>query len=217
MRVMRRLKLLSLLAVAILFVQNASATLEPILPESSYHEGFVFYGDEPDYEGHLKGRIDFAVYDTDNLLLPDETALADELGLPGRYIYAYEIFNDYEGTSEESVAYFAVFNPDETAMELDEESIGSHDDEMGGIEPANAYLTGSKSRVVWEFNGGSGYVIAGEHSWFLVFSSDQDWIAGDYEVKGPQDVPVPSPEPATIVLLGVGGALMMCTKRRKSV
>lgn len=53
----RRIGLLSVLAVATLLAQTASATLH--LPESSHYQGETFYSND-----FLRGRIDYAVYDT---------------------------------------------------------------------------------------------------------------------------------------------------------
>ncbi|MBA7671762.1 hypothetical protein ES703_79925 [subsurface metagenome] len=52
-----------------------------------------------------------------------------------------------------------------------------------------------------------------------MFSSDFAPVVGDFRIEGPEgEFPVPPeiPEPATVALLGIGGALMF-TKRRKSV
>lgn len=203
---MRKIRLFTLLIAATLFAQNASATLEPIL-ESSYYDGFVFY-----YEDGLFGRIDFAVYDTS---VEDNSHEYLDIGITnpgdGQYIYAYQIFNDYS-FSAESVAYFALL--DITGNSINIDTIGSQEDPENGIEPGSAYLNEDDYKIVWEFNGDAGYIIAGEHSWFLVFSSDNDWVAGSYEIKGPDDVPVPIPEPAIVVLLGIGGMLTLVSRRR---
>jgi len=193
-----------LLLVATLFVQNATGALEPML-ESSYYDGYVFY-----YEDSLFGRIDFAVYDTEHPEYGDEyldvgiTAPGDE-----RYIYAYQIFNDLS-LSEEAVAYFALLDINGNSINID--SIGSQEDLENGVEPGSAYFNEDESRIVWEFDGGTGYIFVGEHSWFLVFSSDKDWVPGSYEIKGP-DNNVPIPEPSMIALLGLGTAMMMRRKR----
>jgi hypothetical protein len=203
--VTRKIRPLTLLVVAALFAQDASATLAPIL-ESSYYDGFVFY-----YEEGLFGRIDFAVYDTLDVQYGDEYL---DVGITkpgdGRYIYAYQIFNDYS-FSDESVAYFALLDISGNSINID--SITSQEDPEKGIEPGSMYFNGDEYKVVWEFDGDAGYVIAGEHSWFLVFSSDNDWEAGSYEIKGPEDFPIPIPEPATLALLGISSMLTFLKRR----
>ena len=205
-RVVKKLSFSVLLVVSVLFTQNASATLAPML-ESSYYDGYVFY-----YEDGLAGRIDFAVYDTEHPEYGDEY-LDNGIEMPGdgQYIYAYQIFNDYP-ISEEAVAYFALLDINGDSIDID--SIGSQEDPEAGIEPGEEYFDGGESKVVWEFNGSDGYIIVGEHSWFLVFSSDQDWVKGDYEIRGPAEVPVPMPEPATIALLGLGSITILMKRRR---
>jgi hypothetical protein len=191
---------------SVILAQNAGATLAPML-HSSYYGGSVFYD-----EGGLQGRIDFAVYDTTHALYGGEYQ-EDGLEKPGegQYIYAYQIFNDY-AESEEAVTYFALLGADGAAIDI--ASIGSQEDPQGGIEPGWGYFDGGQSRVVWEFNGGNGYVVGGEHSWFLVFSSDQGPSAGDYEIGAADGLMVPAPEPCTAILLGLGAAVAM-RKRTK--
>ncbi|MHC4499810.1 MAG: PEP-CTERM sorting domain-containing protein [Planctomycetota bacterium] len=195
-----------LLLVLTLFARNAGATLAPML-ESSFHEGYVFYD-----EAGLRGRIDFAVYDTEHAEYGDEYLdVGIEAPGEGRYIYAYQIFNDYF-VSEEAVAYFALLGIDESTVD----GIGSQEDPESGVEPGDTFLDGVESRAVWEFNGSDMYVWAGEHSWFLVFGSDDGPVAGDYEIRGPDSVMVPAPEPSTVALLGLGSVIFF-VKRRKPV
>lgn len=194
-----------------------------MLPESSYidtagdeWQGSTFYNQTWGAK-LLRGRIDFAVYDTDNLFLTGERMFASQLDLPGRYVYAYQIFNDL-GASDEAVIYLAVFKPNGMApLDLDEDSIGSQDDGYGGIQPSGEYFSDDKLRVIWEFKEGA--IFKDEHSWFLVLSSNSAPIVGNYEIKGPADFPIPEeiPEPAMIALISLGGALVMCRGRRKSV
>ena len=218
MEVIRKIGLLSLLVVATLFVQNASATLAPILPDSSYYDGYVFYEEEVGPGVFLQGRIDFAVYDTEGENGNEFENAGFETPGTGRYIYAYQIFNDYDYFSEEAVAYFAILDIDGAL--IDEALVNgtsSQDDGEGGIAPAE----NSPRAWTWkeESDGGYGYILAGEHSSFLVFSSDQDWTEGDYDIRGPgqDNLVVPLPEPSTIAFLGIGGALTTCMRRRKSV
>ena len=139
--------------------------------------------------------------------------------MPGQYIYAYQIFNrfgDYE-----AVGRFAIFGIDEYTLDVYEDSIDSQDGEDDGIEPISAYFTPSHSKGVWKFEDKEGFSVigAGERSYFLVFSSDSAPVRGNFEVEPPTWVPVTGevPEPAMITLFGIGSALMMLTRRRRSL
>jgi hypothetical protein len=211
MSVKRTLFLSSLLGT-ILFAQDAGATLLRMLPESSHYQGFTYYDEEwPDgFDGikMLRGRIDFAVYDT--LAYPNEFIGDDGYTAPGdgRYIYAYQIFNDYQGYSEEAVTYFAALGID-MAYVYD---IDSQEDPAEGIEPVGQYF--SDEDAVWEFGEiDQDWIIPGEHSWFLAFSSDLDWVRGDYEIRGTEPSDFPVPEPAMLALLSIGGAILFRRKR----
>ncbi|MHC4618168.1 MAG: PEP-CTERM sorting domain-containing protein [Planctomycetota bacterium] len=207
MRVINKIRLLVLLLVTISFTQNAAATLAPML-QSSYYEGFVFYN-----EGDLRGRIDFAVYDTTHPQYGSEYQ-GNGLVKPGdgQYIYAYQIFNDYEDSGD-AVAYFALLGINGAAIDI--ASIGSQEDPEAGIAPGSQYFDGAESSIVWEFDGDNGYVAKGEHSWFLVFSSDHGPTKGDFDIKSGQLV-VPSPEPSTVALLGLGSALAFARRKRSA-
>ncbi|MHC4460724.1 MAG: PEP-CTERM sorting domain-containing protein [Planctomycetota bacterium] len=207
MRMMRKIGFFSLLVAAALFTQDAAATLT-----SSYHDGYTFYD-----EDGLYLRIDFAVYDTLHTEYGDEY-LDNDIEIPGtgQYIYAYQIFS-HPSIGEEVVAHFAILdidgNPiDETLMN----STGAQDDGDGGIAPMPI---ASETQGVWKWNFEGGYISQGEHSYLLVLSSSQDWVKGSYEIDIPEegDFPVPIPEPAMITLLGIGGVLTICARRRKSV
>ena len=198
MRVIRKIGFFSLLAAAALFAQDAVATLT-----SSHYYGSTYY-----YTGGLHGRIDFAVYDD-----RDEYFTVNGLQAPGTgdYVYAYQIFHD--SVANPALSSFAILGIEGAPVD----GIGCQDDQSGGIASTDEYFTASEG--VWEFQNehGQGILTAGEHSWFLVLSSDTDWVVGEYEIKAAGDLPVPIPEPAMITLLGVGGALTICTRLRKSV
>ena len=204
-------RLLSLLVVATLLVQSASATLLPI---SSYEDGYwqgSRYYDVPVDDSYLRGRIDFAVYDT--VAYAGEFISVDiENQFEGRYIYAYQILNDYPA-SEEAVQYFAVFNLEEVPMDVYEDSIDSVEDTPdSGVAATWKDFEGSTVKAVWEF--GAGILIAGEHSWFLVFSSDRSPVPGDYEISNVRGEFPAVPEPGMIALLGIGGAMLFAGRRR---
>jgi hypothetical protein len=191
-----------------LFAQEVGATLSPML-NSSYYGGSVYYE-----EGGLQGRIDFAVYDTTHAFYGSEY---QENGLEkpgdGQYIYAYQIFNDY-AASEEAVTYFALLGADGVA--IDPVSIGAQQDVAAGVGPGSGYFDAGESRVVWEFNGTDGYIVSGEHSWFLVFSSTHGPTQGDFDIGAPGQLVVPAPEPCTAILLGLGAAVAMRKRTRRA-
>jgi hypothetical protein len=213
MRVIRKFGFFSLLIVATLLVQNASATILPISSYADGHwQGSRFYNIEVVSGSFLRGRIDFAVYDTlggNEFVEAGFTAPGD-----GQYIYAYQIFNDYPA-SDEAVAHFAVFEVDKNPMDVYEDSIGSQqDDPDSGIEPTSAYFTESNLEAVWLF--ADQILMRDEHSWLLVFSSDSAPVPGNYEISAESGEFPAVPEPVTLTLLGFGGALAFI-RRRKSV
>jgi len=200
MRLMRKIGPLAVLVVAISFVQNASATLT-----SSYYDGFTYYNTP---EG-LHGRIDFAVYDD-----RDEYKSVTGWDAPGTgdYVFAYQIFHN--ALNNQPLAYFALLGIEGAPVD----TIDSQDDQAGGIEPTDQYLSTSEGKGIWEFeNGQAGILLAADNSWFLVLSSETSWVKGQYEIKPAESsVPVPDvPEPGTLALL-CGGAATLFVRRRKS-
>jgi len=218
-RVVRNAGLFVLFVVFAICINSASAVPTGyLLPESSFEDGAwqgsAFYDELLDV-GYLRGRIDFAVYDSENLEPgSEEETLVAELALDGRFVYAYQVINDYDA-SEASVEYFSVFGKQELPLGLYEDTIDCYDDGSEGRPSTDEYLTDDQMEVVWEFTGGLLYT--GDHSWFLVFGSDNSPVAGDYDITAPEskEPPVPVPEPATVVLLGLGYAFVRTTTKRR--
>lgn len=223
----KKIVLLGLFAAAILPGGVAEATLSRVLPSSSHYEGFVWFNETVDHplDGtvDLKGRIDFAVYDRDNLVGSEEITFVDNfVNLMGvaeedRYIYAYQIFNDYDGYSEGNVGYFEVLGllPDgEATYSIDSglmnNTTGIDDGFSGAVpDPVDSVEAG-----VWEWLGE--LVDVGTHSRFLVFSSVHNWVKGTYRMDIAQQqngIPV-VPEPATLVIFGIGGAIVLRRGRK---
>ena len=161
MRAIKDILLMMMFLAALVLTQNAHATLTDVLPESSHYQGSVYFA-----EDNLKGRIDFAVYDT--LTYPDEFGFE----VPGddQYIYVYQIFNDYEGVSEAPCGSLALLGIESAPITQTLATDDLHD----GIEPTDI------SKGFWAF--GNGGLIAGEHSWFLI-SNPQPHLCRKYRER----------------------------------
>ena len=224
----KKMVLLGLFAAAILPCGVAEATLSRVLPSSSHYQGFVWFnetvGHPHDGTIDLKGRIDFAVYDRDNLVGDEEISFVNnfvnlvEVADEDRYIYVYQIFNDYNGYSEGDVGYFGILGllPDgEATYSIDPALINNTTGIDDGISGAVPEPVDSVEAGVWEWL--ADLVEVGTHSRFLVYSSAHNWVQGTYRMDIAQQangVPV-VPEPATLVMLGIGGAMVL-QRRRKS-
>ena len=203
----KKLNCLVLLFLVILMTNTAGATLS-----SSYHDGSTIYSTE---DG-LLGQIDFAVYDLDDATSSSEYA-ATGLETPGegQYVYAYQIFNSFFSQGV-GVAHFSIQDAEGNPIhESLMNGTTAYDDDAGGIAPDPIP---SETEGAWKWTLDGGYIAAGEHSWFLVFSSENDWEAGGYEISGaPADpLSVPTPEPGTVMLLGAGGVWILARRRKLS-
>lgn len=219
MKVIRRISMLGLLVVAVLFVQGAGAATMTFLPESTHYQGRAYFRE---YTGQV-GRIEFAVYDTLGTNGNEFAAAGYTAPGAGQYIYAYQIFND-DPDSRNVLEYFSVWGIGAGAIaDPVVENIDWIDDTSGGEEPTAMYFAAFDSQVgpekgIWEFE--EGILDEGDHSFFLILSSDHNFYTPvdiNYSVVKTTDyhVPIPNPEPSTIALLGIGGALAL-SRRRKS-
>jgi hypothetical protein len=70
-------------------------------------------------------------------------------------------------------------------------------------------------QAVWLFN--DQILTSDEHSWFLVFRSGFEPVPGDYEISaetGEFPAGPAVPEPCTLVLFGLGGAMMLIRRKK---
>jgi hypothetical protein len=216
MKVARKIKLLSVLLVATLFVQNADATL---LPYSSHYQGLSYF----DSAG-VTGQVDFAVYDTLGPHGNEWTGAGFAPPGAGRYIYAYQIFNDTG--SADAIEFFSIMGIDDHPPTpiphhlTDLATMGAQDPWEDypliaeGVAPTDTDFSIDETNATWKFAGG--ILVAGEYSWFLIFSSAYDWVEGRYEMTTAGGLPISgNPEPGSVVLFGIGGVLTFIRTRKK--
>jgi hypothetical protein len=211
---MKRIRLLSLLFVAALFVQNAAAT---ILPYSSHYQGRSYFN----FSG-VTGHVDFAVYDTSGSSGDEWAGAGFTAPGDGQYIYAYQIFNDVGSAA--AIEFFSIMGVDNHVLDgiftmNTQNPWENYPLITEGVAPTNSFPNTNleETRATWEFAGG--ILIADEYSWFLVFSSTHNWTVGRYDINplnNDATGPVPNPEPCTLALLGLGSAIFLA-KRKNSV
>ncbi len=194
----------SVLFVMILVLFAAAGTQAGLthLP-STGQEGSIYSG----ISSILGPRIEFAVFDTQS----SQYAGINEMDVEsqGRYVYVYEIFNTYFS----EITYFNIYGIGEGAIDSDD-SIGTLDD-GDGVDAESYYFNSDYSKATWLF--GEGTLVKGEDSVFLIVQSDSSWVAGTYDFKaddelaapGPNDPDPTIPEPATLMILSVGGLLAL--------
>lgn len=204
-----------LMIVAVLAAIPAAQAALTYLPESSYYYGQTHYTIDLGNGQILSGRIEFAVYDTQ--AYPGEfTGTAPG---SGRYIYAYQIFQN-SGASNIALTTFVVDGIGEGAIPADNPNsyIGT-DNSVPGVDASLAFFNASRTQGEWDFQNPS--IQAGENSVFLLIRSNNSIKAGTYQLFPPEDseIPVPGdedgtiPEPATVMILSLGTALAIRSRR----
>jgi hypothetical protein len=204
--------LISLLCVGMSF----GDTTMTFLPESSHYDGRSYFQNEFVGEGYVNGFIDFAVYDTEDGEEFEGDGDGDEFGAAGftapgegRFIYAYQVF--LSGSGSDNVDFFKILGIGEGAIDSDS-NMGTEDDGMSGTDASEYSLSPTKSSAAWGFEDGA--LIPGDHTFFLLMRSDHDYTSGSYAFEPIEnETVVPNPEPTSIALLALGGAILR--KRRK--
>jgi len=176
---------------------------------------------DPETGRTLSGTIDFGVFDRQ----VDDFAFTPPG--EGRYIYAYQIFND-QGDIQEAVGYFAILLE---GAPTDGIGADAWEGDTLAVEPTNFGID-SLGDAVFHFKStdpntglllGEDILQPGGHSYVLIFTSDNDWKPGEYEIRGggltnreTDFVPTDTPEPATILILGMGAGMGLLVKRKSS-
>jgi hypothetical protein len=212
---MKEIRLLSLLFIVALFVQNADATLT-YLPYSSHYQGRSYFNYS---DTGVRGWVEFAVYDTLGSYGNEWTA-ATGFAAPGdgQYIYAYQIFNYISSVAIGRFTMWADDYHEITAGDMSEQDPQEGDYPIFGldfVEPTASGTNDSGEQIWWEFE--DGLLVAGKDSWFLIFSNPSDWVPGNYKMEPVSgEIPLPpNPEPCTLALLGLGSTILFA-KRRSS-
>ncbi len=177
------------------------------------------------YGEHLQGTVDFAVFDTSI----DNPFSSVSVG-SGRYLYAYQINTDISCTSIDSlvigtygskvfeVTTYADGEVDVASAHFNQAGVGEVD-----VDPA----IGSSDTVAAEFDFNNA-LTSGQTSYILLLSSDQEFVMtsinGDNSGYGasingvllqsnPDFMDNVVPEPATLVIFGIGGLVAIRRKR----
>jgi len=218
MKLNRVFWLLSFLFV-VMSAGNAFAVLYE-LPVSSF-QGGAWNGESTYSDNGFQALVQYAVYD--KLGGNEWGAKGYEAPGDGRYIYAYQVFNATSGTQD--IGYLKLFGAEGYTLTGGEISgLGSEKDTTStqfpeqGIEPFSGEFNNTEKKISWkflDFGGDFGAIGQAQHSYFLIYSSNIAPVMGNYEIKPPPSELPQVPDPATIVLFGTGGLILLRKLRKK--
>lgn len=155
-------------------------------------------------------HIDYAVYAPGNY--------SGSYSFPNEYVYCYQLSND--STSTSNILSFTINIDPDASVDITNYDAASLSGIAGGINPA--FYAYSRDQVQYLFSSHSNPFNANQHSSVLIFTSDfapdpimgtgyLDTTAGDFSVQ----IPVPTPEPASLLLLTLASPFLLKTRRHK--
>ena len=207
MKAIKVIGFLSVLAVATVLAQNASA-----LPDSTYVDG-----DGKSWEGHKtydEVYVEWAVYTmAENPWTADVTFPAGN-----NYIYAYQIGNSGADPIE---SFYLLEAFGGTKIDWASRAAGTQavDDELHDEDVMPVLPSENEAEWRWSPTDGTGFITTDGYSAFLIFSSPYAPVAGGFKVERSTDEgepPIPEvPEPGTIALLGVASGWFIANRRKK--
>jgi hypothetical protein len=216
----KRILIISLIVSAGILAQNASASL----PFSTYGQANGWQGYAVYNEQGFNVVVRYAVYD--NLANAgefnwDNTTV--QMPPTDRYIYAYQVFN-VGATTDKDIGYLSILdihkNP--IAQSLMHGTKSQTDGAGGKATVPVVSAAGDQGTWTWAPDA---YVKPGDHSWYLVFSSDRAPVNGKFEVGiTPPDSNLPHPgdgdnsvpEPTSIALLSLATGLFAAFRKKKT-
>ncbi len=208
-----------MLGVLLVSVTHADL-LRSDLPDSTYYSGQHDRYYDLGGGQNLLVHLEFAVYNGSQA--QDIQAWTGHAG-SADFVYAYQVFCDSSNAAGLTMFSLTGINPASIADVQNDIGENEYLDDgiptqSGGVAPTSSEFNESVTEAMWQFEAGE--LVQGDQSWFLFIYSNNDMVAGDFNVQqlADDDIPVPGdnevPEPATLALLACGAILSLRRKKK---